>query len=45
MEGILVIARWRSNGRLRLAPGHQVRLHPTITLRPKRGMPMTLERR
>jgi cytochrome P450 len=45
MEAKLVLATIASRWRLRLAPGHRVGVHPRITLRPRGGMPMTLERR
>ncbi len=45
MEGILVIATLAQSWRMMLAPGHPVELQPLVTLRPKHGMRMTLERR
>ena len=45
MEGVLVIATLSSRWRMRLAPGHRVEAQPLITLRPKYGMRMRLERR
>ncbi|MBD0369674.1 MAG: cytochrome P450 [Pyrinomonadaceae bacterium] len=45
MEGILVIATLARTWRMRLAPGHPVETQPMVTLRPKHGMRMTLERR
>jgi hypothetical protein len=30
---------------MRLVPGHEVEVQPLITLRPKHGMRMTLEKR
>ena len=45
MEGILLIATLARHWRLRLVPGHAVETNPIITLRPKHGMRMTLERR
>ncbi|MBV9209466.1 MAG: cytochrome P450 [Acidobacteria bacterium] len=45
MEGILLIAALARKWRLRLVPNHPVELNPTITLRPKHGMRMTVERR
>lgn len=44
-EGLLLMATFAQQWKLRLAPAHQVGLHPSLTLRPKNGMPMTLERR
>ena len=45
MEGILLIASLSRRWRMRLVPGHVVEVQPLITLRPKHGMMMTLERR
>lgn len=45
MEGILLIAALAGRWRMRLAPSHPVELRPVITLRPKHGMRMTLEKR
>ena len=45
MEGVLVLATLAQQWRMRLVPGHPVELQPLITLRPKHGMLMTLERR
>jgi cytochrome P450 len=45
MEGVLVLATLAQRWRLRLVAGHPVELQPIVTLRPKHGMPMVLERR
>lgn len=45
MEGILLIATLAQHWRLRHVPDHRVALQPAITLRPKHGMLMTLEKR
>jgi cytochrome P450 len=45
MEGILVIATIARHWKMSLVPGHRVELDPAITLRPKYGMRMKLERR
>ena len=45
MEGILALATLAQQWRMRLAPGHPVALKPLLTLRPKYGMRMILERR
>ena len=45
MEGVLVLATLASRWRMRLAPDARVDLLPLITLRPKYGMPMTVETR
>ena len=45
MEGILILATLAQQWRMRLAPGYQPVLWPAVTLRPRNGMPMFLERR
>lgn len=45
LEGLLVLATIAQSWRPRLAAGHELTLEPLITLRPKGGLPMTLERR
>jgi hypothetical protein len=45
MEATLLIAAIAQNWRLRLEPGSRVELLPLVTLRPKFGLRMTLERR
>lgn len=45
MESVLLLATLAQTWRMQLRPGHTVILQPTITLRPKGGMPMVLERR
>jgi len=45
MEGALVLATIAQKWRLRVAPGHPVELLPLVTLRPKFGMRMLVERR
>ncbi|MGO8867716.1 MAG: cytochrome P450 [Alphaproteobacteria bacterium] len=44
-EAILIVAAVAQRFRLRLAPGHEVEPLGLITLRPKGGLPMRLERR
>lgn len=44
-EGVLTLATLAQRWRLRLAPGHPVVPEPLMTLRPRGGMPMILERR
>jgi cytochrome P450 len=44
-EAILVIATLAQRWSLHLEPGYQVELDPRVTLRPKGGLPMVLERR
>lgn len=45
MEGILVLANIAQSWKMKLVRGHPVELDPGITLRPKYGMKMKLERR
>ncbi|MDQ3522324.1 MAG: cytochrome P450 [Gemmatimonadota bacterium] len=45
MEGMLVLAALLQQWRLRLAPGQRLEPEPLITLRPRGGMRMRLERR
>ena len=44
-EACLVLAIIARAYRLRVAPGHRVEAHGRITLRPRYGLRMTLERR
>ena len=44
-EACLVLATIARAYRLRMAPGHRVEAQGRITLRPRYGLPMTLERR
>ncbi|MBO0719448.1 MAG: cytochrome P450 [Blastocatellia bacterium] len=45
MEGVLVIATIAQRWKLKLVEGHPVELRPIVTLRPKYGMKMKVERR
>ena len=45
MEGVLLLATLGQQWRMRLDPGQRVAIQPQITLRPKHGMRMKLERR
>jgi cytochrome P450 len=45
VEAHLVLATLAQDYRLHLIPGHKVEPHPLISLRPRFGMPMTIERR
>ncbi|HKC65273.1 MAG TPA: cytochrome P450, partial [Pyrinomonadaceae bacterium] len=45
MEGILLIASFAREWRMRLIPNHRVEPNPVITLRPKFGMKMRIEKR
>jgi len=44
-EALLILATIAQRYRLRLKPGHRVEPQGLITLRPRHGLPMTLERR
>jgi cytochrome P450 len=44
-EALLILAEWLSRYRFRLDPAHQVMPTAAVTLRPKGGMPMFVERR
>ncbi|MBI2433760.1 MAG: cytochrome P450 [Candidatus Hydrogenedentes bacterium] len=45
MEGVMVLAAIGQKWAPRLMPGHAVELDPRVTLRPRRGMRMTVHRR
>jgi cytochrome P450 len=45
LEAHLIVATLAQRFRLRLVPGHRVEPWPLITLRPRFGMPMTIEQR
>ena len=45
LEGVLLLATLGRHWRLRVVPDYQLSLQPRITLRPKNGLPVTLERR
>ena len=45
MEAVLLLATIAQRFRVRLVPGHPVELLPSITLRPKHGIRVQLERR
>jgi cytochrome P450 len=45
MEGVLLISALARDWRMRLVPGQRVETKPVITLRPKYGIKMTLEKR
>ena len=44
MEASLLLAALMQNWKLHLAPGVKVQYQPAVTLRPKRGIPMCLEK-
>lgn len=45
MEGVLLVAALSRKWRMQLGPGHPVEVQPLITLRPKHGMRMTIQKR
>jgi cytochrome P450 len=45
MEAALILATMAQRYRMRIVPGHPVELFPSITLRPKYGIRVTVERR
>ncbi len=45
MEGVLVLATLARHWAPRLVPGYKLELFPSITMRPKNGMPMVLHHR
>jgi cytochrome P450 len=45
MEGVMVIASIAQRWKMRLSPGQRIEMQPLVTLRPKYGMKMVLERR
>jgi cytochrome P450 len=45
MEGVLILSTLAQRWKLKLVPGHRVEPQPLITLRPKYGMLMQVERR
>ena len=45
LEGVMLLAVLCRHWRFRLVPGHRVEPEPIITLRPRYGMRMTIERR
>ncbi len=45
MEGVLTLAAIASEFRLSAPPGHVVEMEPLVTLRPRGGLPMRVERR
>ncbi|HKX29037.1 MAG TPA: cytochrome P450 [Blastocatellia bacterium] len=44
MEGVLVLATIAQRWKMRLVPGHRVEVRPSVTLRPRYGMMMKLEK-
>jgi cytochrome P450 len=45
MEAVLLLATIAQQFRIQIAPGQKVKLQPTVTLRPRNGIPVTLRRR
>ena len=45
VEGVLLLAALGRKWKFRLVPGHRVEMQPLVTLRPKYGMKMILEKR
>jgi len=45
MEAVLLLATIAQQFRIQIAPGQTVKMQPTVTLRPRSGIPVTLKRR
>lgn len=45
MEGVLLLAALAQGWQFHAVPGARIELHPAITLRPRHGLPVRLERR
>lgn len=45
MEAVLLLATIAQQFRVQIAPGQKVGMQPTVTLRPRNGIPVTLKRR
>ncbi len=45
MEAVLLLATIAQQFRIQIAPGQQVSMQPSVTLRPRNGIPVTLRRR
>ncbi|HEV7967523.1 MAG TPA: cytochrome P450 [Candidatus Acidoferrales bacterium] len=45
MEAVLLLATIAQQFRIQIAPGQMVKMQPTVTLRPRNGIPVTLKRR
>jgi cytochrome P450 len=45
MEAVLLLATIAQQFQMQIAPGQKVRMQPTVTLRPRNGIPVTLKRR
>jgi len=44
MEAVLLLATIAQQFRIQIAPGQTVKMQPTVTLRPRNGIPVTLKR-
>jgi cytochrome P450 len=45
MEAVLLLATIAQQFRIQIVPGQKVKMQPTVTLRPRNGIPVTLKRR
>jgi cytochrome P450 len=45
MEAVLLLATIAQQFRIQIAPGQKVKMQPTVTLRPRNGIPVTLRQR
>lgn len=45
MEAVLLLATIAQRFRIEISPGQEVQMQPTVTLRPRHGIPVTLKRR
>ena len=45
MEAVLLLATIAQQFRIQIVPGQTVKMQPTVTLRPRNGIPVTLKRR
>ena len=45
MEAVLLLATIAQHFRIQIAPGQKVNMQPSVTLRPRNGIPVTLKRR
>jgi cytochrome P450 len=45
MEAVLLLATIAQQFRVQIVPGQKVKMQPTVTLRPRNGIPVTLKRR
>jgi cytochrome P450 len=45
MEAVLLLATIAQHFQIQIAPGQTVKVQPSVTLRPRNGIPVTLRRR